>query len=97
MITREGFDRYVEDWAKKGVPFMAYWWPRGYSMIRTGEWIEPAYIDTVTRKAVREHKKKVPQSVLNKWTRLRDQLRRKTYGTFVMVTFDGQNISIEEE
>ena len=95
MVTREGFDRYVEDWAKEGVPFMAYWWPKGYSMIRTGTWTEPAHIEN--HRPVREKQRKVPQSVLNKWTRLRDQLRRKVYGSFVMVTFDGQNISFEEE
>ena len=53
-MTREGFDRYVGYWQQKGIPFSAYWWPRGYSMIRTGEWTEPAHIDPNTHKMVRE-------------------------------------------
>ena len=96
-MTREDFDRYVGYWQEKGIPFSAYWWSKGYSMIRTGTWTEAAHIDPRTRKTVKERKKKVPQSVLNKWTRLRDQLRRKVYGTFIMVTFDGENLSFEEE
>ena len=94
-MTREGFTRYVEDWQKKGVPFMAYWWPGGYSLIRTGTWTEPER--TVRSKVYPGKQKKVPQYVLNKWIRLRDQLRRKVYGSFVMVTFDGENLSFEEE
>ena len=94
-MTREGFDRYAGYWQEKGIPFSAYWWPRGYSMIRTGEWTEPAHIDPNTHKMVRERKRQVSKSTLSKWIRLRDKLRKS--GCYVVtVEFDGQHLAVEE-
>lgn len=36
MMTVDGFRQYVAGEAKKGIPFIAYWYPRGFGLLRTG-------------------------------------------------------------
>lgn len=37
MVTREGFDRYIAEKAREGIPFSAYWYQYGYGLLITGK------------------------------------------------------------
>ena len=98
MITEEGFRRYLCPYVEKKIPFLAYWHPQGFGLIRLDEVMVPAIPkDTVNEygSAVQKRPHTLTKAGRRKWEQNIDRLRRQCCGLAITVEFDGENLKTE--
>ena len=123
-MTEDGFRKYLKPYIEEGIPFSAYWHPKGWGLIKTGplptlrhEYIlhvpgkpDKNYHTAYTRCANARNRTKgawmesvpvegkprqVSPTVIKRWKRSIEQLRRDSWNKVVTVDFDGKHTSIE--
>jgi len=97
-MTEEGFRRYLRPYVEKKVPFLAYWHPQGFGLIRLDEVMVPAIPkDTVNEygSAVQKRPHTLTKVGRRKWEQNMGRLRQTWGDRLVTVEFDGNHTYIE--
>ena len=97
-MTKEGFKRYLRRYVEDKIPFLAYWHPQGFGLIRLDEVMVPAVRkDEVL--ALGQYAPKRPHTLTKggrrTWERNLERLRRQCCGEIITVEFDGETIKTE--
>lgn len=98
-MTEEGFRRYLHRYIDKRIPFLAYWHPQGYGLIRLDEVMVPRKPPCETPGFKDSEGPKKPHTLTKagrrKWEKNMGQLRRQCCGQVITVEYDGENIKTE--
>lgn len=89
-MKQEGFDNYIQKHVQKGIPFIAYWFPRGYGLLVTGKQYLSDENGNMRKMGVRK-------AEIQKWKKNVSKLRREWYGDFITAEFDGENVVYDPE
>ena len=95
VISEEGFRRYLRPYLEKKIPFLAYWHPGGFGLLRLDEVMVPAIPtkDTINRQgsAAKKHPHRVGKRGRRTWEKNMARLRWLG-GPLIEVEFDGETV-----
>ena len=99
-MTEEGFKRFLRRFVDEKIPFLAYWHPQGFGLIRLDEVKVPKKPPCETHcfaDAETGPKKKhtLTKGGRRTWERNLERLRRQCCGQIITVEFDGETIKTE--
>jgi len=99
-VTEEGFRRFLRSYVDERIPFLAYWHPQGFGLIRLDEVLVPKKPPCETHvfaDAENGPKKKhtLTRGGRRTWENNLERLRRQCCGQIITVEFDGERIKTE--
>lgn len=100
VISLDGFKRYLRPYVDKKIPFLAYWHPKGFGLVRLDEVLVPKKPPCETHYFAENGPKKkhtLTRGGRRTWERNRERLQRQCCGPVITVEFDGEEIKSEED
>lgn len=95
-MSEEGFRKFLAPYLHDRVPFLAYWHPQGFGLLRLDvvkvpvvppwDWHGPGLPPTQARQ--------VGKRGLRTWEKNLTRLRRVTWGRMTTVEFDGKTLTV---
>ena len=99
-ISQDGFRRYLKPYVEKKIPFLAYWHPKGFGLVRLDE-VQVPSIPHIELHYSCPHIPLKPHRLTKRgrkaWEKNLERLRRQCCGPVITVEFDGMEIKSEED
>lgn len=96
-MTEEGFKRFLRRYVEDKIPFLAYWHPQGFGLIRLDEVLVPdipkGEVNALGVSPSRPHT--LTRGGRRTWEKNLERLRRQCCGEIITVEFDGETIKTE--
>ena len=97
-MTEEGFKRFLRRYVEDKIPFLAYWHPQGFGLIRLDEVMVPCVrkdeVDGLGKYGPkRPHQ--LTKAGRRTWEKNLEQLQRQCCSQIITVEFDGERIKTE--
>ena len=96
-MSEEGFRRFLRTYVDKEIPFLAYWHPQGFGLIRLDEVMVPDVpkdeVQALSGGPKRPHR--LTKGGRRRWEKNMERLRRQCCGLCITVEFDGEEIKTE--
>lgn len=95
-MTEEGFKQFLRRYVEQKIPFLAYWHPQGFGLIRLDEVMVPK-IPPCENHYVNGPKRshQLTKAGRRGWEKNLERLRRQCCGEIITVEFDGEAIKTE--
>lgn len=94
-MSEEGFRQYLQPYIRNKIPFLAYWYPKGFGLIRLDEVTIPDVrreeIPTGSFPPTRRHV--LSKSGRRAWERSMAQLRKHSWSRVITLEFDGERLN----
>lgn len=100
IISLDGFKRYLRPYVEKKIPFLAYWHPQGFGLIRLDEVLTPKKPPCETRYFADSENGPKKKHTLTRggrrtWEKNMERLQWQCCGEVITVEFDGETIKAE--
>lgn len=90
-MSEEGFRQYLQPYIRNKIPFLAYWYPKGFGLIRLDEVQIPAVRKDEVPNGRGPHR--LSKSGRRTWERNMAQLRKHSWSRVITLEFDGERLT----
>lgn len=96
-MTEEGFKQFLRPYVEQKIPFLAYWHPQGFGLIRLDKVMVPdipkGAVNALGVSPSRPHT--LTRGGRRTWESNLARLKKQTWGRVITVEFDGETIKTE--